>query len=90
MTKSVPMREQGKPPERKPQCQEKSLTVKGTRRQCSNDGAHCWVSGEFGRQAMVLCNPHIKELRDKGWTVRYQIEGDNPPPLADELMGESK
>jgi hypothetical protein len=29
-------------------------------------------------------------LRGIGWKVRYQIEGDNPPPLPDELMGESK
>lgn len=90
MTKSVQRQDAEKPAERKLQCQEKSRTVKGTRRQCSNVGAHCWVSGEFSRIALVLCNAHITELRKCGWKVRYQIEGDNPPPLADELMGESK
>lgn len=55
-------------------------------RRCIADGAHCWVSGDFGRLGMVLCNPHMLTLRKRGWKVRYQIEGDKPPPLPDELL----
>jgi len=44
-----------------------------------------WVTGSFGRLAQNLCNRCIQEVRGIGWTVRYQIEGDNPPPLAAEV-----
>lgn len=77
-------------PERKPQCQNKLLNNKAERRRCTNDGVACWVSGEFGRNAMTLCNRCIQELRGIGWNVRYQLEGDNPPPLPNELLKETR
>lgn len=72
-------------PPRKPQCDRRKNDEKGTARHCKNDGVACWVKGEFGRSPMNLCNGCIRELRVMGWDVRYQIEGDNPPPLEGEL-----
>jgi len=39
---------------------------------------------------MTLCNPCIEALRKLGWKVRYQIEGDNPPPLPGKPTWEGK
>lgn len=64
-----------------PTCTNKRTTDKNTKRTCGRDGVHCWISGEFGRTAHVLCQPCIIELRARGWKVRYQLEGDNPAPL---------
>lgn len=90
MTKNVPRQDAEKPAEKKPQYQEKTLNDDLVKVRCRNDGVACWYIGEFGRMPMVLCNKHVIELRAKGWKVRYQIEGDNPPPLADELMGKQE
>jgi len=67
-----------------PKCWRKKATGAGGRRQCTNAGFACWVSGSFGRQAMVLCLSCQDELRAVGWTVRYQIEGDNPAAKEEE------
>jgi hypothetical protein len=90
MSKSSVRREAPKPVERKPQCVNKKRDGKGKHYRCTNDGVACWVTGEFGRMPMCLCNPCIMILRGIGWKVRYQIEGDNPPPLPNELMGDAK
>jgi hypothetical protein len=65
----------------KPKCQNLRHNVNGNRVRCTNDGVACWISGSFGRSPKVLCQRCIGELRTIGWNVRYQIEGDNPPPL---------
>ena len=74
-------------PARKPQCERRKPNEQGDKRRCLNDGVACWVKGSFGRQPMKLCNGCIQALRAIGWNVRYQIEGDNPPPLENPLEG---
>ena len=67
---------QTKPP--LPACERYRPTAKGGRKRCTNPGFWCWVTGEFGRTAKLLCGPCKAELITQGWTVRYQIEGDSP------------
>lgn len=69
-----------KQPDTRPMCHERLTGYASRRVPCTNKGVWCWVVGEFGRSARVLCADCIKRLRAEGWTVRYQLEGDNPPP----------
>jgi hypothetical protein len=64
-----------------PQCERIKRYPTG-RTRCRHEGVHCWVVGEFGRQNNVLCQNCILDLRAVGWTVRYQLEGDNPQAVS--------
>jgi len=69
-----------------PQCTRHKRTAKAWRVRCTNPGFAVWVTGEFGRMPAILCNQCIDAVRHIGWKVRYQIEGDNPPPLAQDTI----
>lgn len=76
-----------KPQEKRPACPRKRLNDKGRRIVCMRPAVWAVVKGEFTSSVQLLCNPCIIELRGKGWNVRYQIEGDNPPPLEEQTIG---
>jgi hypothetical protein len=70
-------------------CENIRTNENNKRVRCKQPGVPCWVSGSFGRLAKRLCNRCIKEVRDKGWTVRYQLESDapaEPPPIGQEVQ----
>lgn len=72
-----------------PRCDRRKVDGKGVTRRCPNDAKAAWVKGEFGRSPMNLCLPCVTALRGIGWNVRWQIEGDNPPPLESDLTGKA-
>lgn len=74
------------PKERKPQCGVRRTSEKGARTQCTNDGVHVNVFGEFGTQVKVMCNECKTRLTKMGWKIRFQLEGDNPPEQSREIM----
>lgn len=79
---------QDAPRQQKPQrlpCKRKIPTEDGGTRRCGKTAKHVWVIGTFGRHADVLCEPCIEQVRATGYKVQYQIQGDAPVSLEQEL-----
>lgn len=75
------MVKEAKPIDDRPQCRRKRLNDKAERRRCTNKGVYVTVKMQGEGHIDVLCNRCIQEVRGEGWTVRYQLEGDNPAPV---------